>query len=365
MIVFFSIINSIGCLIKKNSKFFFFSMLILLWIICSFTTGNADESLYISRYNEYLNWAGKTELIYFYFIVFLNKLHIPYIGFKMISSFIEISLIGYTVFKHSKSPNIVLVLYFIFPFMIDVAQMRNALATAVMIFGSGFILNNIESEHKSNKINMNDIKFVICILIATFIHTASLIWIILLIAEKLNIKKTIFFTIAFIILFQIFFSPNIVKKIASIFGAESRIAAYVNVEYQATKIKNVHNAMARVLMSGFLILAFCLYFIIIKKNKSPFLNYCLRMNIIILCIIPIILSYTTEVYRMQQGIALITYICFSNLYDFLNTKNNIEITCSMLIYSSVNLYILIIRMLLHPVFLPIFCNNSLINGIIK
>ena len=45
---------------KRKSYILYFVCIVFLWLIASFTTGNADEQIYQSRYDEYQLWEDNT-----------------------------------------------------------------------------------------------------------------------------------------------------------------------------------------------------------------------------------------------------------------------------------------------------------------
>ena len=57
---------------KRKSYILYFVCIVFLWLIASFTTGNADEQIYQSRYDEYQLWEDNTEYLYMALIRHLN-----------------------------------------------------------------------------------------------------------------------------------------------------------------------------------------------------------------------------------------------------------------------------------------------------
>lgn len=372
MITIFSVLISIVNFIKKRSKVLFILTFIFLWILMSFTYGNADESIYMSRYNNPYQWQTNTEYLYMLIIFVLRKIGFSYQGFKVLMSFIELFLISVVLIRKSKFPNFVLILYFLFPFMIDVAQMRNALATSLFIFGSQYLLDYIENRNDNIFFSKNEFKYFLFVLIATFIHTASIFWLLLWIAARFSKRIVIIFTIIFFLTFTIVFTPVNMAWVVSKFGAAGRMDAYLSTAYEQTKELYLNSALIRVL--SFAILMFILIFIIIHifKNNSNKLemDFLYKVNFINLCIIPIMLNYTTEIYRMQIGTSILAYIIISNSLLFKNRVNseislyNVTIELLLLIFTMVNAYMLILRGLNYNfVFVPVFKNNILLSSL--
>lgn len=370
MIALFSPIFGYLNIWKKNSKLIYIISFIFLWIIMAFTYGNADENVYLSRYNNPEIWESETELLYMLLIKLSLFLGLSFQSFKVIITFIQLCLVSSTILKFGKCRNIVFLLYFIFPFVVDVAQMRNALATSVMIFSLQFLLKESLEKKKIGYLSKDEIIFIICIIIASFIHTASIIWLLLLIAKKCKIKTIVAFTSIFCVTFSFFITPKLVIGLADKFGATSRIGAYVSVAYSATRELYFKSAMIRVLFTAASVIILYAYLIHKKKNiaNKEQLVFGFKCNIIILCILPIIINYTTEVYRMQVGLSILNYIIFTN---FLDTKydgstivslKNIRLLSYLIVISIINLYFLVLgNDNLYTVFLPVFQNNALID----
>lgn len=366
-----AIISSmLGCsaILKKRSRFIYIILFIFLWSIMAFTYGNADEDIYISRYQYPEIWENQTEFLYMMIIKFSLFLGLSYQSFKSLIVLVQLCLISSTILKFSKCPNIVILLYSIFPFVVDVAQMRNALATSIMIFSLQFLMNT----DKNNRLflSKNEIKFIICIIIASFIHTASIIWLLLLIAKKCRIKTVISYTILCFITFSYIITPNVVVWLAEKFGATARIGAYASSEYIATRDLYFNSAIIRVIFFATTIILIYSYILYVNKAKEnrELLILGLKCNIIILCILPVIINYTPEVYRMQVGLSLLNYIIITNCLNIKYESSgkivlkNMKISLYLIIISIINLYFLVLgNDNFYTVFMPIFKNNCILD----
>lgn len=359
------------CLIRKKSKYVYYVMLVFMWILMAFTYGNADETIYVSRYTSSASWEGQTEIIYNLVIKLFNYMGASFVIFKAGCAFIQLFLISHVIKKYAKYPNFVLLLYFLFTFTIDIAQMRATLAMSVMLYFSTFLLEDIRMDC-SRKLRLgltrNECIYIAGILVATCIHSASVIWLLLLAAKKCSVKVNIIIVIACIGGLTLIFTPEVVSWIASLFGASTRISAYVSLEYQATRDLLLRAALIRVLiyavgMTGIFLL------LLNRDRGNVFLNFGLKMNIIILCIIPVMLDYTPEVYRLQAGLSVLCYICATNSLQtvsdersklLVTTKKNLLLNGALLVLAVINMYLLILRGNNYAaVFEPVFTNNYL------
>lgn len=373
MIVLLFILLAVTNILMKDSKLIFFLTLIFMWILMAFTYGNADENIYFSRYTEPYLWNNQTEFLYAVIIRVFNLLHFNFYQFKACMALIQLLLISMTVRKFSKLPGFVLLMYSIFPFTMDIAQMRNALATSIMIFSIKYLMNEENQLEIENKLTKNDFIFIVCILVATFIHTASFIWIVLLFAKKVTFKTTVIATMLFFVLFSFIITPTNVVWLADIFGATTRMAAYVSNAYQLTKESHLFAAIIRVSIYMIFVTIF-LY--ITKFNNANYipknqLYFMKKINVMILCIVPFMIHYTTEVYRMQAGLSIVNYIVMTNCinskleYKMRTSKWNLFVTLFVIMFAFTNLYLLILRNEnFNTVFKPVFQNNLIFDAIL-
>ena len=358
--------------IAKRSKKAFLAMFIWMWIIMAFTYGIADESVYISRYNNFNTWMSNSELLYSTIILICNKLGMNFQAFKIFITGIQLLLIYSTVWKMAKYPNLVIALYFVFPFPLNVAQMRNALATAIFIFGCRYLLTDdekIQFKVKSIYLNENDIKYIFCVLLATYVHTASLLWLLLLIAKKLTIKNNVIVVGVVNFLIYFVFSPQNLQKLVSKFGAGDRIGAYFSQAYQDTAWRHFGAALIQILFTAGMMIIMSI--IIANKENIDDIYILLKINIIMLCLVALVLRYTGEVYRLQEGIAVINFILLSNgfskgKFELRKISWNNLITSSVLFVYIIIIFGIAILLYLTPTILtPILNNNYLVDIMFK
>lgn len=360
---FFSIINN-------KSRYVYAYLIVLLWIISSFTYGNADETIYISRYTNIEAWKSNTELLYYYLIKFANSINLNYVQFKMLTSTIQLALISSTVLKYSKKPNLVIVFYFIFPFMMNVAQMRNALATSIFIFSLRFLIEDLHRDSLIRKrlLTTNELKYIIGIVIASFIHTSAIFWLLLLIPLKFN-EKIVTISTIMISCSVAFFNPSTLNKILSLFGTSTRIGAYTTEAYSSTRLLLLNGALFRTCLFALVVFMF-IFYLKTFGELSDEIYFLLKVNTILLTVLPIIYFYTPEMYRAQVDTSILIYILgFNTLSDV--KKNGIIPLKNFVIFfiitslSLSSLYFLIIRGNFESVFYPIFNNNSFLEYFIN
>lgn len=369
-----SIILFLVCLFYKKNKAVFILMFIWMWLLMGFTTGIADEKgIYMSRYASPESWKGSSELLYNVILIFFNRMHFTFYEFKATITFIQLILIFSTVWKLSKYPNLVVALYMIYPFPLNIAQMRSALAVSIFIFSYRYLIeDNSEFKNKKNKCISDDIKYIIGIFIATFIHSSSLIWLVLLFAKKLSFKKNIIIMVGFnIIILAI--SPNKVIRLLDYFGAGNRMSAYFSTEYQLSSWRHYGGTLVQVTFTAIMLLLLCWFIYRKKEYFDPTNNveFLIKANTIILVIYGIIIKYTGEIYRLQEGMTLLNFMLITNSFVKeklkktkirLNTFNALVI---LLVFVGSIAYISIGQYLIPTIIEPILNNNMILNSILK
>ena len=361
---------------KRKSYILYFVCIVFLWLIASFTTGNADEQIYQSRYDEYQLWEDNTEYLYMALIKTCNALGLTYQAFKCVSAFIVLTLISCTILRFAACPILTLLLYAVYPFPIDVAQMRNCLATSVFIFGMGFLLDDVQNgDNQGRFLTKNDILYCLCIFIATMVHTAAFFWIIILVAKKLNTKWAAIFTFVFCLLFSAIMTPRFISGLSGLFGSNDRINAYTTAAYDLTR--DLHLPLALLRVAIFFITSLAVLLItnlssmkMTGVQKKEYIFY-FKITILTLCILPITINYTPEIYRMQTVLSLIFYMIILNIIsgETINSTNDailrFIIPLLLLVFGVVNAFLLyIFGDNLETVFIPIFENNTFFNSIV-
>lgn len=174
---FFQILNIIGTKLKKDSKIIILLTLILIWLFFAGDIGSADVENYKKYYNKVIlgNYQLNLEVGY----LFLQKIGIwiglSYMQFKMLSIIPFILLIHSTIKKYSANCHYVYFFYMLYAMFFDIVQIRNFMAISIVIFAIRFLIKDG---------TQNKVKYIICVLLATSIHTASIFYIILIFIKK-------------------------------------------------------------------------------------------------------------------------------------------------------------------------------------
>ncbi|MBZ4656143.1 MAG: hypothetical protein JG759_691 [Thermoanaerobacter sp.] len=174
--------------IKKDSKILAIFLLTLMWVLYGWNTGNADYINYnVAYYHNAISPINYNKEIAFQLLCKLfNKFGLDYNQFLVIISITGLVLITSTIRRYTKNVAFVLAMYFIFPFMLDVVQVRNFLAMAIVVFGLRFLIE---------KKKWGKVKYIILVLLASTFHYSALFYFIFLLKEVQSTKKLVYFSL--------------------------------------------------------------------------------------------------------------------------------------------------------------------------
>jgi hypothetical protein len=157
---------------KKHFKFMAFMLLLFMWILFWANTMNPDYFNYMRLYSDIQSgspvYVENGKDIGFRIIIKLGiALGLSYEFFLSLIVIFAFLLIHSTVKQFCKNYNYVYLLYFIFPFFLDVVQIRNFLFMALFVYATKFLIDN----SKKSKI-----KYVIIISLASLIHIIGILY---------------------------------------------------------------------------------------------------------------------------------------------------------------------------------------------
>jgi hypothetical protein len=198
--------------IAKSKRLVLLSATILMAFLFGGIYNCSDDIMYQYLYDSIrvsgLPTFARTE-VGFTFLAFLcTKIGLTYRFFRTLIAFIGLLLIQKTAFEYTRKFSLVFLLYFIYPFMLDVIQIRNFLAASIVIYSMTFLVQNSKK---------GDVYYVIGIALATSIHYMSLFFIPFLFANKLTVRRLLTLTLIITPLLCVLTStpiiPNLVRSI--------------------------------------------------------------------------------------------------------------------------------------------------------
>ena len=155
--------------------------ILLLWILFSFCSEVPDYRNYAFVFQR-LNWGDdyhSVETGYWLLCKFAVFLGLDFSVFRKIYGLIGLTLMGSTAIRYIDKPYRVFLLYFLYPFLLDLVQIRHFMACSIVIFG----IRDLE-EFKVENI----VKYCLCVLLAVTQHSIAIVYLVFLFAYLKDIK---------------------------------------------------------------------------------------------------------------------------------------------------------------------------------
>lgn len=349
------IISNLWISTKKNRKLK--NILLLAFIIHSSylvisSQNNADYDAYFRAYNS---GGGNTfEFGFNLLIKIFNSMGANYSIFLLSIYLFGLYLRYFSIKRLRGNCNYIFGLFYLFPFPVDVVQIRTFLALSIIIFGMTYIL----SDKYQDKL-----KFIIFVLLASSIHTVSFIMLFMLLIGKFNKKfKKILLYVAFIVS-SVFiidllinnFTSDILKMLLSLISSE-KTNIYAKGGFTVT----------------YLFYIFCLVcnVIILRSSKIilqkrgfvdiEFVNRVYDINKISLILLPLYLIIGS-VYRAPRSLFFINYFIFSAVNECFKPKTKSKYGYNLAIYTYLTIVYLfeIVITRYNYVYIPVFFDNIL------
>lgn len=314
------------CLILPKSKKVFLITLGFLWFLATFCDSMADSAVYQMRYSEYLSVSSMTEMGYTMLMYLFNRLGFSYVSFLAVIYAVIIGVFAWFIWNYSNRPNTTLALYAIFSFTIDMVQIRNTLAFAIVLIGLSKVLREINRK--------SVISFIVCVIVGTALHFSVALFLFLLVPLLLDTKKTILITAITGVVIAIASNVSIVESIIGNFVGLDRAASVIGriSKYDAHSIFTIQ----MVIIISTIIVSVLLIAVAYNLNRKMFYDYedyernmawknkaaqCLKIHLALLITLPLV-PFVLDVYRINRYVLLLAYICFS-YYRIGDRKRNL------------------------------------------
>lgn len=364
-----SIILVIMALIKKNSKITFYALLLWMWILFAFNNMNADYEMYKMLYDNGENYSAfhNFEPIFKQLYIIGNNLNIPYETFIAIYSLIGLLILSIAIRKSTKNFSFALACYFLFPFFIDIVQIRHFMAFVILTYAFQYL-------GKTTKKDI--IKYYILNIIAIGFHSASLVFLILPIIQLIPMKKLIIGITAIDIILIVFARLNILPAlIAKIVTGEKYVLYFSGTQWQ--------NGLNGIFVFGTVQIGVLVILYLVRKlwNMQKIKNIdninqeemnirerkfeaVFKSNIFLLIIIPFY-YYLVELARIFRIILLTDYIVIGNSITKKSIYNNMYIKIITIIIIIILFIFLILYVgILDKTVISILSNNYILENII-
>ncbi|WP_368259059.1 MULTISPECIES: EpsG family protein [Enterococcus] len=277
--------------------------ILIMWAIFSFNTDNVDMDTY--KYLYYILPSlplKETVGLEFGFVIIIRIFNYLSLNFQFFNFFIGsfcIVLLVRFVNLVSNNKFLVYILYFIFPFFLDVVQTRNTIAYLIVLNSLKFLL---EKKH---------LKFIFSVVLASFFHVSALFFLIFLLV---NYKKTNILTLFFIpvplvlILFKeiisklLLFLPNGYKYVVYLQGTSMSIVFIVYILLVINYIASIFVSQNNLILNkkyNYLD-KFQIYFI----KKIPIFNLLLILSVVLV-------SLDVDFFRIVRNMMILNYVNLS------------------------------------------------------
>lgn len=325
---------------SKRSKVYTICFISFLCVLIGLNIHHLSNSNYYNMdftnyYTLYLGnengISGRDIEIGFQFIMVLcNKLGITFNMFRLLISIVGYVLIYDTIKKYTKYINYVFLLYFIFPFLNDAIQIRNFLSMSIIIYAFRYLIEN-----KKN----NNIKYILCIIIASSIHITSLFYLIFLLARVFRKRFILGVSIYFSVILVILSYTNLYPTLVSFIIKSNKVISYFD-RRTTWGLIIVFGVLIMLVMSFYIMHKKCyLYYLNnITKNTSlklrkEFLDILWKCNILLIITAPL-LVYDFNFIRLYRNILFLNYIVF--VHAILIAKKNKQ---ELMIYVGIALFV--------------------------
>lgn len=242
---------------RKNGKLIFVLVISYALIIFIFNKDNPDLFAYQEHFAGRLN--DFSEPIYISGGMLFDALGLNFWIYRAFLAVLGVYLISGTIKKFSPYPAFNLFLYILYPFIIDVVQIRFFTGYAFVIYSIKYIIY-----YRNTKDKKNVFWFIISIIIGTGFHYSIIMYLVLLLLF-FDIKKHKLFFYIVIPLFLIFTISNIdlLAPVVGLILGESKTRSWILREKNATLVNII-----RILVTRSTILIIIYFFSLFKKNRG-------------------------------------------------------------------------------------------------
>ena len=358
IIVLISLILIISCLLSPKNKFLFYIGLIWIFILVGFSSGLADDHIYILRYNNYQVYASQSEPGWNFLVNLLTTNGVSYEGFVIVVGLIyTISILLCIKLTKIKNINIPMSIMMIYPLVLDATQKRQTIAMCISWFAIIALFNYIQKKEKKYLFLYFSI-----ILIAISFHFSVAVYLLLVLVIFKDNKKIAFSRICLFIILLLF-SPYFVVDIVSQYIPA--LSFVVNRVFAKSSI--AYSMHSTIMTIGKMVIIFLMYYVPMfffrkKYIVNDFQKFVLNVNYILLATIPLLL-YSNDFYRLQQVVVILDYCAIAQMQIMGKnknkmTKNGLLVNCFVIVFAFISLYLLVLgNNNIHTVFEPFIYNN--------
>ncbi|MGO3914015.1 EpsG family protein [Enterococcus viikkiensis] len=303
-------------LIFNRNKYVTIISGIFLWIGMSFNNTIVDRAQYRRMYANPLKY--NEEWGYTHLQLFAGKLGLSFQVFFAIIIGICLSLVIYTIIRNTDHPGIVISLYFIFPYLMDAAQVRSFLSACIITAIIPLLLNrNVK----------NGLLYTVGIFAASMFHYSAYFFLLLLISYFVSSKVILplFVALALVLMGNIF---NLLKFFAAMIPfLSNKIDRYLNPDLLTSHSELRSYAIylfmlfALTIVTGLILNQYQDAEVGIHRRSNKPVTRCgdmsslmLKLDSILMLALPLI-SISVSYDRIIRTVLIIHYIYFSKVFS--------------------------------------------------
>lgn len=289
---------------RKSSRYLDFVFVIaLLMIMLKFITKyNYSFPDYISYYNAYsivgslgVNGYTQMEIGFRVLCLIFNEFGFTYDQFYLVLVVFSLFLIFRTISFFSRKKSFVLLMYIVFPFFLDLVQIRYLLASSLVLYSIKYLTTKFKKRYV--------LVYLIFNIIAVSIQVTTAYYFIFLLAKFFKQKNIIKISAIGIVIITI-----VSGKLGGLLMSSELTSHYA--AYTGNTIKPIGSISIMILML-FNIISICKFISKFKNEKESFLSLIIRLNITVLPIMPIFFI-NTDIFRIYRNLLVLNNCVFVN-----------------------------------------------------
>lgn len=378
MVYILAVIVLLLSFICKKSKAQTFVITSFLLILFAFSSGNADYNVHLRRFTEYESLTSQTEMLFTALMYAFNKLGLSYRTFLMVTAIFSLTVFTRFVRRNTNYTPLVLALYLIYPFCMDVTMVRYTLGITVVYCGLPYLFQGTKQ---------GIVTYCVYVVVATLIHFSAFFALLFVFPFLWGLKKQIrVMAVASACILVLSNALSLLaRKLASL--SFMNLGAKLNVVFNASKMWYDSQRIFRYGMKMLLILSFSLaiYYAIYKwmikkcdltqsafKEKMSFILHAAGMNISLLPLIAL-LGFSADLFRLQLSLTLVNYVAYAQYFDIRDmlgsrsspwniSKTTLVVSIGSVLLAFLGLYLWVLSSTnINTVFRPLFENNIFIH----
>lgn len=349
-------------LVRNKSKIVYGALILLMFILMAYSYGNADFSTYEMYFRIYGSDLSLSVLLLNNGLFKVLCALFTRIGLNYYHLLIFLTAVGFynlhtTAKKFIDYKCIVFGLYFIYPFVMDITQVRNFVAMSFLLKGCSYLIDD-----DNDKIGIAP--FIICNVISSLFHITFVFYFVLLLIKVINKKNLKYF------------APILLAGEIVIFGQlQNIISILTNIEKTEFYFsKHIELVTLIIVVLYYLAVLFIVSSVSGLYPEKKWLSNIVKINLMLVLSLPVI-YYSFEFIRLYRNIFFLNYIAVGYLLER-NLKDRIAngesastliVTEKQLLFVAMlgmcvfSLYLFILHDYSKTVFIPTFEMNRLFN----